>query len=369
MSKKIRVLMIATSKLDRGGIDSYLMMLVKNWDKKRIHVDFVVHTNEIGSSEEAFKKYGCRIFKLPRAGQHPIQYYRKLRYIINKGKYDIVHRHGDASVAFVGLMVAKHAGVKVRIMHSHNNDWRHYLVHKLLRPLILYYATDLFACSKDAGEWMYGFQPFKVMNNGIDTVRFQYNEDDRKRYRQELGLTEKNVLINVGRLAYQKNQSWIIKLAEKIKEENIIILIVGDGPLEGELRREIKEKNIGNKVKLLGARDDIPELLSASDIAILPSHYEGLGIALVEAQCSGLPCIASKKVAHEVDFGAVSFVDLSYDEWEGKIVELINIPKESYDRHIAFRNVENHGYSAEKAAKMVMHEYISAIERENRINA
>lgn len=366
--KKIKILMIVTSKLDRGGIDSYLLMLLQNWDMSKVHADFVVHTKDQGSSEETIREFGCHIYKLPRAGRHPFRYYKELLYIIKKGQYDIVHRHGDASTAFVGLMAAKHAGVKVRVMHSHNNNWKHHVIHKGLRPLILYYATDYFACSKDAGDWMYGCGSYKVMHNGIDTEKYKYNSDDREKYRQTLKLDEKYVMINVGRLAYQKNQSWIIRLAEKIRDQNIVILIVGDGPLEYDLKREIGERNLGDVVKMLGGRDDIPQLLSASDIAILPSHYEGLGIALIEAQCNGLPCLASTNVAHEANLGKVSFLDLEFNLWEEEIHKLKNTNTALDDRLHAYKNVEKHEYSADKAADMVMQSYIDALNREKKSN-
>lgn len=347
--------MIAVGKMDKGGIESYLMELYRYLVDKGIHVDFVVHRPDVGCYEEEIISNGSKVFKLPRLSRHPLKYFIQLRNVMRQGKYDIVHRHATASVMWVDLAIAKWAGIKTRIAHSHSSNWKHTFIHKVFRPLLNYYVTDRFACSNAAGEWMFGKSGFQVMNNGIDDVKFRFDEKVRNDYRKELGLTEKYVVINVARLSSEKNQQWLLDLAKQDKNDDVCYLIVGDGALRGELEEKRKNLQLEEKVLFLGAREDISALLSASDLFVLPSEFEGMPVTLVEAQCSGLRCVASSNVPQDGNFGMVEFLDLDYSLWLDKI-KCYKKDAEEIDRNNAYELIIANNYSNKSTVK-VMEDY------------
>ena len=185
-------------------------------------------------------------------------------------------------------------------------------------------ATDLFACSKAAGEFYYGKEAVdsgkvKIIPNAINLEKYKFNEATRNKVRKELNIEDKFVIGHIGRMAPQKNQKFLLKIFSEVKKEknNAILLMIGDGLLKSEIQKEINKLNIKDSVLLLGVRDDIPQLLMAMDVFVLPSLFEGLGIVAVEAQAVGLKCILSNRVPREVDCGNCEFIGLeeSVDIW------------------------------------------------------
>lgn len=351
----IKVLMISVGRMDKGGIESYLMSLLRNTDSRQIHFDYVVHSQDTGCYEKEITERGCRIYKLPRLRSHPFKYLTELMQIMKKGKYDIVHRHATASVMWADLAIAKLAGVKVRIAHSHSSSWNHVMIHKMCRPVLNYVSTARLACSKEAGTWMYGRRKFHIAKNGINIDCFRYNEHIRNEYRKKLDIKGKAVL-NTGRLVYEKNQKFIVELAKNFKKINdsIHFYIVGNGPLLPQLQLEICRGGVQDTVHLLGQRNDAAEIMMACDLMILPSKIEGMPIVLVEAQCTGLRCIASESVSHQADFGRCSFIKLDIDSWKKEILCQLQV---SADRTQAWAEVQNAGYSEKTTAKKVLEYY------------
>ncbi|MCI8375940.1 MAG: glycosyltransferase family 1 protein [Lachnospiraceae bacterium] len=350
----MKILMITVAKMDKGGIESYLMSLVRNFDHKNIHVDFVVHRQEKGGYEEEINSWGSKIYKLPRLSKHPIKYVKELLHVIKSGGYDIVHRHATASVMWIDLAIAKWAGVNIRIAHSHSSNWRIRWLHYLFRPLLKHYATDCFACSEKAGRWMYGDNRFVVMHNGIHIPNFTYSSAVREQYRKILNLETKRVIIHVGRLVPVKNHEWIIQIAEEMKNENVIFLFAGDGQLKQHLETMVKDKNLQEKVLFLGKRNDISGLMMASDVLLLPSKFEGMPVTLIEAQCCGLPCIVSENVTKEVDMGLVSFLPYDLLSWKNMIMEIKNSDS---NRKNAYLKIEENNYSDNATARIMLAYY------------
>ena len=187
------------------------------------------------------------------------------------------------------------------IAHSHNaNQDKNlkYLVKLIAKKNICKYSDHLFACGKEAGEWMFKTSDFEILNNAIDTKRYIYNEEKSLEMKEKLGVTDKFVIGHVGRFRFQKNHSFIIDIFKEVckKEPNSTLLLVGDGPLEEEIKKKVDDLGLLDKVKFLGARDDVNDLMQAMDIFILPSLYEGFGIVLIEAQASGLKCVISDSI-------------------------------------------------------------------------
>lgn len=352
----MKVLMICVKKMDKGGIESYVMSLFRHFDHEKIKVDFLVHSNEDGCLEEEIESYGSKIYKLPRLARNPIKYINKLYTILKNGDYDIVHRHATASIMWIDLAVAKAAGVKVRIAHSHNTDWNHRFIHKLGIPLLNYYSTARFACSKKAGKWMYENNNFIVMNNGIDINNFIFKSGVRDQYREKMNFNGKYVVINVARCVPEKNQNWILKIVRELNDENFLFIVVGDGILLEDLKLEIRKSELENKVILLGNRDDVNNLLMASDLFILPSLFEGLPISMIEAQATGIPCIGSSNITDEVLLSKDSkLLPLDIAMW---CDALRSYKQKQFDRSLGKNIVLKNNYFIEQTARQMEDFYL-----------
>ena len=188
------------------------------------------------------------------------------------------------------------------------------------------YANLQLACSKEAGEWLFGNTQFIVLNNGIDVSKYVFNQNIREEYRKILGFSDELVLGHVGRFSNQKNHNFLIDIFYeiiKINKKSKLILI-GTGELENEIKEKVESLSLKEKVIFLGARADVNKIMQAMDVFILPSLFEGLPVVGVEAQASGLPCIISDTVSKDVKItDSVLQISLSLppEEWGKKLID------------------------------------------------
>lgn len=304
--------------MNQGGTENFLMNIYRNIDKQRIQFDFLV--NRAGTFDEEIKMLGGRIYQIPslqEIGQ--IKYSKNLKEFFNEqGKnYKIIHSHIN-QVSGLILEEAQKAGIPIRIAHSHSNKfWYKNSLIKVyktyLKTKIDKYANYKFACSVDAGKFMFGKNSnFKVINNFIDAKKFIYNEEIRKRVRKQFNIDEKSFVIGyVGRFEIAKNPIFALKVFKELLKlnPNSKFLMVGKGTLKEQVISYIEENNIKDNIIMLEDRNDINELMQAMDYFILSSIYEGLGIVLIEAQAAGLRCIAAKDVIQK----------------EAKVTDLLNL--------------------------------------------
>jgi glycosyltransferase involved in cell wall biosynthesis len=299
----IKVLHVTSSLNGAGGIQGMILNYYKHMNHKEITFDIIVHGMEEGTLEPIFKTMGSNIYHvIPKSKsifKNLLQIYR----IIKNENYDIIHSH-QKYMAIFPLFLAKICGIKVRISHCHSafepENFQKKVMRLILSILTKKVATHWFACGKDAGIFMYGKRAWEsgrvtVINNAIDTTQFTYNVENRIKWRKELGLEGKFVIGNVARFSYQKNHEFLIKIFADIVKlyKNAVLLLIGTGELEPEIRMQVNEYKLNNSVIFLGERNDVSELLQAMDVFLLPTRYEGLGIVYVESQAAGLPTFAS----------------------------------------------------------------------------
>lgn len=300
MSEPIRILHIVTY-MGRGGLETMIMNYYRNIDRSKVQFDFLTHREERWDYDDEIEKLGGKIYHLPRLNPFNPNYIKALDGFFKEHKeYKIVHCHQDC-LSGIPLKYAKKNGVPLTIAHSHNaNQDKNikYLVKLAAKKNICKYSDHLFACGKEAGEWMFNTSDFEILNNAIDTKKYIYNEEKSLEMKEKLGVTDKFVVGHVGRFRPQKNHSFIIDIFKEVceKEPNSILLLVGDGPLEEEIKKKVHDLGLEDKVKFLGSRDDVNDLMQAMDVFILPSLYEGFGIVLIEAQASGLKCVISESI-------------------------------------------------------------------------
>jgi glycosyltransferase involved in cell wall biosynthesis len=321
---KIRILHVV-SKMDRGGLETLIMNIYRNINREKIQFDFLTHREGIGSYDSEIIKLGGKIYSIPYVNDvGPIRYPKQLyKFFIEHNNYKIVHSHMNC-VSGIILREAKRAGIKVCIAHSHStgNTKGRYLsnTYKRYAQLFINKNSDFkFACSEDAGKWLFKdkYQNVNLINNGIDINEFKYNKYIRTSIRKELAVDEDTFVIgHVGRFVPVKNHTFIIDIFNNVlqKRANSRLILVGTGPLQNKIIEKVKKLEIENKVIFLGERSDVNRLLQGFDLMLFPSLYEGLPMALVEAQASGLNCVISDRITCKVDIGCNLMKYLSLDD-------------------------------------------------------
>jgi len=294
-------------------------------------VEFTFVTLGDGKSDlSSFLEAHGKVLNYPRWGREVI---KGLKKELKETKYDIVHAHAGCW-SFISLFYAKLAGVKRRIAHSHSADNFRTMngtgkaVYCLSKPLNPFVVTDYIACSDHACEETFGKNVLKSSRyrrilNPVDESFFEEASHD---VREELGIPgDSRIICHVGYMGYHKNHTFILSLADKLKDKNVFWLLVGDGYSRTKYEATAKEKNL-EKVLFLGTRNDIPDVLKASDVFILPSLLEGLGTVVLEAQACGIRCIISENVTDETDMGLGLVKKIPLDdvqEWENALLSAV----------------------------------------------
>ncbi len=302
----LRILHIVTH-MNRGGLETMLMNYYRHIDRTQVQFDFLTHREYDGDYGEEIKKLGGIIYHLPTLNPFSSSYKKTLGYFFeHHPEYQIIHVHQDC-LSSVILKEAEKCGIPVRIAHSHcssqDKDLK-YLIKIFYRHFISKYATELFACGKDAGNWMFCGAPFIVLNNAINSANYVYNFEKRRTVRKQLELNNDELVIgHVGRFSLQKNHTYLIDVFHQIKVQfpNSKLLLVGDdrGELADNIKRKVADLGLSDSVIFTGLRSDVADLMQAMDVFVFPSKYEGLPVTMIEAQSAGLPCVISEKVPIE----------------------------------------------------------------------
>lgn len=362
----IRVLQVVTH-MDRGGLESMLMNYYRHIDREKIQFDFLVHRQERAAFDDEIEALGGRIYRLPRLVPWSKSYLSALNHFFDEHTgYKVVHVHQDC-LSSVILKAAKQHDVPVRIAHSHsaNQDKNlKYPIKLWYKRSIPEYATNLFACGKDAGDWMFGGASYQIINNAIDVAAYTYGSTKRQKMRRQLGLENEFTIGHVGRFNQPKNHPFLLDIFAALlkKEPNAALLLVGGGEGMPKIQAKAQELGIAERVRFLGVRSDVADLMQAMDVFVFPSLYEGLPVTMVEAQASGLPCIISDKVPPEciLTEGLVNIMPLSVrpEAWAEKILTMRAVPRTDRREEIAA-----HGFDISTEAVKLQEFYIKSVEK------
>ena len=353
-----------------GGVEAVVMNYYRNIDRNKIQFDFLCDYDSTDISKEEIENMGGKVILIPPY-QKIFKYQKKLKKILQQNNYKIVHSHINALSVFP-LRAAKKAGVPIRIAHSHSTsnkkEWKKHILKSMLKPFSKVYATNYMCCSEFAGRWLFGDKEYEkgnvyLLNNAIDVEKFVYNIEIRKTKRNELGIKEDTVVIgHIGRFVKQKNHDFLIDIFDEFhkQNQNSMLVLVGQGPLQNEIEEKVKQLGLESSVKFLGQRQDVNELYQAMDIFVLPSLYEGLGMVLIEAQISGLTCFASSEVPIQANVSErVKFLNLCDDKkiW---IEEMLNA--NPFERHVKdITKIKEAGYDIKEKAQDLARLYESYI--------
>ena len=350
----------------RGGVESFLLNYYKNFNINNIQMDFISNTCNTVYREEV-KKLGGKIFNVCSKKKNPLKFKKDMENIFknHSHEYDAVWVNLCSLANIDYLKFAKKYGIKRRIVHSHSTanmfgKFKGYL-HYYNKKKISKYATDFWACSHSAAKWFYDDdilknEKFKIIKNAINTEKFLFNEKVRDEYRKKLSIENKFVLGNIGRFNFEKNHEFLIEVFKKVREkcDNAVLLLIGDGYLEENIKEKVKSLDLERSVIFLGVRDDVNKIMQAIDIFLMPSKFEGLPVSAIEAQASGAKCILSNNITDEIKItNLVEFENIdrhdSAKKWESKILKY----KDGYLRYYTIKEISESGFEIRSAAKML----------------
>lgn len=289
-----------------GGVEAVVMNYYRYIDRTKIQFDFICDNDSTNIPYKEIEELGGKVILIPPY-QKVFKYHRELKKVLKDGNYKIVHSHINTLSVF-SLFAAKCAGVPVRIAHSHSTtnkkEWKKNIVKIILRPFTKLVATDYMACTEHAGRWMFGNKNFDngkiyILNNAIDLDKFKYNEKIGSKIRKDLNISKDTVVIgHIGRFVAQKNHTQLIDIFNDYhkKNNNSILMLIGQGPLMEEIKEKVNNLGLNDCVIFLGQKDNVNEYYNAMDLFLFPSLYEGLGMVVIEAQVNGLPCVVSDEV-------------------------------------------------------------------------
>lgn len=368
MSAK-RVLLVF-GKMNRGGAETLAMNIFRCVDREKITFDFLVHTNEKCDYDNEITALGGKIYHFPRYNGKNHFTYTKMwnEFLSNHPEYKVVHAHiyGPTSVF---LPICKKFGIYT-VAHSHTCSpevgLRQKIVDLYTVP-VRNMADYLFACSQNSGEWMFGKNVakrsnYQVLKNGIILDDFKFNQQWRDEIRNEFGIQNRFVIVNVSRFHVQKNHIFLIEAFAKIKQQNdnTVLLLVGDGAERENIQNKINALGVGDSVIFAGVRSDVNKILSAADVFVMTSLFEGLPVSLVEAQASGIPCVVADTVSKEVAItDLIEFCSLNRgaDHWADTVLKYAN----QNQRPDTTQQITDAGYNMKATALKLQDFYLEKI--------
>lgn len=352
-----KILEVFGEPIERGGQEIYLMNALKNMDLSGMNID--IFTPYYCKNEE-YKEFvgrnsgkiyeGNLPFIVGKSRKNLIPVFKK---ILEKKDYDVVHIHsGSTSVLAYCAKTASKEGIKKIIVHSHSSgekeNIKHFFIKKYTAKLFEKYPTNYFACSLEAARWKYPnsiINKTKIMKNGVDLLKFKYDEKIRYEYRKKYKIENDTIVLgHVGRFSYEKNQKFLVDVLhacmKKIKNKRIILMLVGEGAELYSVKKRVKEYGLDDMVIFTGVKENINEYMQMFDVFLFPSFYEGLGYVGIEAQAAGLPVIASQTIPRLMKIKEhVTFLDLTdIEQWVLKICEEMNF------RDVCQDDIKNKGF-------------------------
>jgi len=287
-----------------GGVVSLFLMWYRNINHQKFDMELLFwYKDEVPLKE--YKNMGGCFYTLPPLSPTKFQIYIKAvkTFFEQHHDYDIIHSTYEDPIFFY---YANKYGIKNIILHSHSTaygkDEKYILVKKIFSKISKVYTNHYFACSEFASQWMFGSKKAIIIPNSIETEKFKFRNEDRIYYRKQFNLDDKLVIGHVGRFSYAKNHTFLLSIFSEIYKKNhkTVLILVGDGVDRENIITLSKKLNVNDNILFLRSQTDIEKILSAMDIFLLPSHYEGFGIVVIEAQASGLPCVISDVLPKDV---------------------------------------------------------------------
>jgi glycosyltransferase involved in cell wall biosynthesis len=378
--KPLRILH-AVRRMYRGGIETWLMHMLRHVDRTQFQMDFLVHDDLSGSYDEEVRDLGGKLLLCETPSQ-PLKYAQNFSKIIREyGPYDIVHSHVHNYSGYI-LQLARRAGIPGRIAHSHNDrsavDAQAGMMRQgylaLMKHLIREHATVGLACSQKAAVSLFGPKwhtdaRWQILYYGIDLSLFHPSTDGQQ-MRQELHIPpDAFVMGHVGRFAEQKNHAFLIDIMAEVarRDRSAHLLLIGDGPLEQSIAEKVAQLGLSERVTFAGSRPDVPQLMmGVMDMFVMPSFHEGLPMVGIEAQAAGLPLVLSDTITEELDQHQDTICRMSLSQppaaWADAILALKSAPEvASIDQAQARSAIEQSEFNIVSSKQKLEHIYSNSV--------
>lgn len=320
-----RVLHFMSSISKGAGIANVIMTYYRNIDRSQVNFDFLIYYHTDSDFDEEIHNYGGNVYLIPKPGiRSVVKYIKELDefFKTHQGEFQAVHLHEMYMNAIVFPIAKKH-GIKCCIAHSHTTMYSDKLLSRI-RNWIMFLplkktATDYFSCGIKAGEFAFGKncvheEKCYVLKNALNLTKYSFDRETYNEVRDEFNISCDDLVIgHVGRFEAQKNHEFLINVFKELhsRSPKSKLMLVGSGTGFERIKKMTETSGLSNSVIFTGNRSDVPRLLNAMDIFVLPSLFEGLPIVAIEAQASGLPCVISKTVTNEVSIGNVVYRDIN----------------------------------------------------------
>lgn len=336
-------LLCILSSMNAGGAETFLMKIYRQIDRTKYQMDFCINMSEKCFYEEEILSLGGKIYRIPAKSVSLRDFEKQLYNVVNANGYKYVLRVTSSALGFMDLKIAHKAGAEICAVRSSNSSdggsFKSKIAHRLGRALYGKYVNVKLAPSDLAAVYTFGKKAYEsgavnILHNALDIDQYGFNADTRCRIRSEFGLSDDTTVIgHVGRFMTQKNHAFLLEVfSEHLKiNGKSILMLVGGGELESAIKQKASELGISDKIIFTGVRSDVPALLSAMDVFVFPSLYEGMPNTVIEAQATGLPCLIADTITREADItGLVHYLPLGdAGVWANYIDQLPQLIRET----------------------------------------
>lgn len=332
-----RVLCIV-SNMNVGGAETFLMKLFRAMDREKYQMDFIVAIKERGYYDDEIISLGGRIFRVIPKSSGFIKNFNEIKNIVKENQYNSVLRVSQHSLSAVDLLAARLGGARKLAFRSSNTNTtdaskKEIILHKIFSFMPKFFSNIKLAPSTEAAEFLFGKGcvtrgEVNILHNALDLAIYCYDEKGRQQVRDEFGISDDIMVVgHVGRFMKQKNHTFLINVFCEIYKNNqkSKLLLVGKGELESQIKMQVKKMGLEDDVIFAGVRSDIPQIMSAMDVFVFPSFYEGMPNTVIEAQATGLPCIIADTITKEADVtGIVKYMSLNdtYKNWAERTAQI-----------------------------------------------
>lgn len=363
MQKRILILM---NTIDAGGAETFIMKVFRSINREKIVFDFLINKKGSNFYLDEIVMLGGRVYYGFSKSKNPIKSACFIYKVVKQGNYKVVFCISVHPIGFIDLLISKIAGARSLLIRSTNSQAggiTSNILACMSRPCVRYLANAMYAPSKEAGVWLFGYNAVRsgkvrIIKNGLDVSRFIFNRTLRNSVRETWDVPEDCLVIgHIGRFNIQKNHTRLLDVFKSVNSinSNSVLVLVGDGEFRKQIEEYANKIGIFSKTIFLGIRNDIPELLFAFDAMVFPSFYEGMPNTIIEAQAADLPCVISDSISRDVKLTSnIQFLPLYETDYVWATTTIASVKKMRIDNSTV---IESKGYSINSTTNILAEQF------------